>query len=220
MEAAQHFVPRFAIEAHQERGSLPIAGDFFFLRVPVDLAAEPQRDVRQVAGDRGAVPLLDIGDGRMAGLHAIQKIPRVQVELLGRRSGLFARLDPRLRLGRRVLRASGGLAFEDRDGVGGIDFHIGKHFASPARETCMLPLVPKNSKPKPARRPALASRSECTAVKPGYSNTVSWMSGVSPLSCRAKRPPLEETASGPATPIDHCTMSISCAPKLVIWPPE
>ena len=34
----------------------------------------------------------------------------------------------------------------------------------PARVTVMLPLVPKISRPKPARRPALASRRECTAV--------------------------------------------------------
>ena len=35
----------------------------------------------------------------------------------------------------------------------------------PARETIMLPLAPKNSRPKPARRPALASRIECIGGK-------------------------------------------------------
>ena len=35
-----------------------------------------------------------------------------------------------------------------------------------------------------------------------------------------ERPPLEATASGPLTCITHCTMSISCAPRFVICPPE
>ena len=84
----------------------------------------------------------------------------MQIELLRRTDpGSLHALDPRLGLRLDSAADRRPAAPEYRDRVGRIDLHVRKHLV-PAREMVMLPLVPKNSRPAPARRPALASRME------------------------------------------------------------
>ena len=68
-------------------------------------------------------------------------------------------------------------------GVLGVDLHVRIHFEAAAIDAQRALGAEELELPVAARRPALASRREYDAVKPGYSNSASCVSGVSPLSC-------------------------------------
>ena len=91
---------------------------------------------------------------------------------------------------------------------------------NPLREIVRLPRVPQNSSPIAGAAPRLHSRCDHVAVQPGYSNRASCVSGVSPLSLSANRPPALATAVGAVASRNQWTISSECCPRLVICPPE
>jgi hypothetical protein len=106
------------------------------------------------------------------------------------------------------LRTAGRVApLKHRDGVDRIALYIGKNF-EPQPRYGRATRGFENSSPVPARRPALASRSEYDVVNPGYSKMASWVSGVSAIcgSCTLCGAALELSSwYGPVVddPYDH-----------------
>ena len=69
------------------------------------------------------------------------------------------------------------------------------------------------------RPPAEISRLDQVTRKSGYSKIASKTSGVSPKPVSDLRWAKAATRTG-IRPLTHCTMSISCASRFVVWPPE
>src|SRR5262249_50624241 len=55
-----------------------VADDFFLFAIPFQRTLKPGGDISQVAHDRRQVAFLDIGDGALAALHAIEEVADVQ----------------------------------------------------------------------------------------------------------------------------------------------
>src|SRR5438105_1736403 len=75
-------IPRGAVRSSEHGGGFVVADDRLAGRVPANLPAETERDVRELAGRRDAMSALKIGDGLLPRLDAVEKVADVQLELL------------------------------------------------------------------------------------------------------------------------------------------
>src|SRR5437588_530100 len=69
--------PWRAIAVVQQVIRRPWTGDRLSLRIPFDPLAHGEGDVAEMREGGGAVADLDVGIGRLAGLHTIQEVPHV-----------------------------------------------------------------------------------------------------------------------------------------------
>src|SRR5215467_5891273 len=124
METPQYLVPGLAIRPFQPLRRLGVAENLLGLRIPSDLLSGAQRDIGEMARGSDLVPLLDPGDGPFARFDTIQKIARVQIELLLRRARHLVGLDPGLGWRARMLGPARRMPGEHGNGVRRIDFHV------------------------------------------------------------------------------------------------
>src|SRR5439155_22092980 len=71
-KSTQH--PGLAVTAREQFGGFLVVHDHFFLRVPLDLAADQHGDETQVAGDGGMMRRLDGRDGWLPRFYRIQEV--------------------------------------------------------------------------------------------------------------------------------------------------
>src|SRR5437667_7637609 len=134
----QFGIPRFAIRAHQHFRRFRVADDFFLLRVPTNLPADAQRNVRQVTHRRDAMAALQIGVRFLPRLHAVEKIadvPDVLVFPIAR--GVFGRLSPKFlpAFSGHGLRPADRMSADDaRHNVDRVLFFIRRNFKAVAAE--------------------------------------------------------------------------------------
>ena len=201
-----------------------IADDRLLRRVPTQLAAQAQREVRQVAGDRDAMGALQVRD-RLPGAIGCSRGSRAR----GRETGPARRRTcppgsrpsasrtgdgHALRVRRPGDRRTAGSG--SRPGMSGSPVIV-----NPLREMPRLPFVPKNSSgssgraaarafaQRPRRRPAVELEDRVlrvgrlAVVGAGRTGRRRW-----------------STARSLSRPSNQSTMSSECAPRFVICPPE
>src|SRR5215207_1280297 len=69
--------PLLPLLAREQGVRLLVADEFLLHRIPLQLAAEPDRDPREVAHARRAVPDLRVADWLFPRLHRLEEVPHV-----------------------------------------------------------------------------------------------------------------------------------------------
>ena len=223
-QGLEHAIPGRPVRPFESVVGVGIADDGLPGRVPAELAAEAQREVGQVAGRGDAVAALEVGDRLAARLDAVEEVAGVAAELVE----LVARSRPRSR----SVRGLGGPTVASRSGPPtGWPANVGTKLDGGTSAVGVDGEAAARDRERPLRAAELRGRAPagCRATprgatrwrsSPGYSNSASCVSGVSPLSSRQNRPPELVTAVGPSRPRYQSTMSSECWPRLVICPPE
>ena len=115
--------------------------------------------------------------------------------------------------------AAGGLSLENRDGVGGVRFHVREDFEARARNRHAA----LGAEEFQARSGAASGAGFAEGIGGGEAGVLEQgvlRVGRLAVVLQGKAAAAWRQRQWTATPITHCTMSIACAPRLVIWPPE